>query len=137
MSILYWYVQKLPYESISKCSKSANISIIVFWKWFKLIWRKKILCWCLQVPSLLLTSWVPWEVGTLASTGWSRSPADAKPFFFFYNQFSKHEPKPKSKVINSQNIGLMAQLKIWKQSTDLDIHYLSLLAKYTTYVFLV
>ena len=58
-------------------------------------------------------------------------------FFFFYNQFSKHEPKPKSKVINSQNIGLMAQLKIWKQSTDLDIHYLSLLAKYTTFVFLV
>ena len=40
-------------------------------------------------------------------------------FTFFYNQFSKHEPK--SKVINSQNIGLMALLKLFKKSTpDLD-----------------
>ena len=33
-----------------------------------------------QVPSLLLTSWVPWEVGTLASSGWSR---EREALFFF------------------------------------------------------
>ena len=78
-------------------SKSVNTSIIDMVYWYsehpkhplKMVLNhlKKILCWCLQVASLLLTSWVPREVGTLASTGWSRSAsAGAKPFFFFSSQ---------------------------------------------------
>ena len=53
-----------PEPPPAPCNTLSSSSL----SWF---WKKKILCWCLQVPSLLLTSWFPWEVGTLASTGWS------------------------------------------------------------------